>query len=429
MISFLDALPLPALFDWAWTFIQPEYELFRLVKKGDHASVAAYLLQHSTEQIQAAAAYTDSAGRSPLIASCREGHVECLHLMLQHPVLHAMFAMHADGNGNTLLHHACFQGHPEVVRYLLQQNVVASRLNHRFQSPLDVARAGYYDEEELAPSRFLTCVDMLEQRCTIFEGWVYESTDNIASNILGTSSLQSWKRRYCVVLETALRSHVEMVLYGYTGQKGHPTDWTRSRTPCSLVLARLDDAISFHSKQKIFNSKQFAFSLPCRKKCMENPVTDVHSVGTFASMEFAAVDALGYEAWSTFFVQRTSSTTQPLTIPVVARPPAAAAPYQPSAPSIESIHFEEIVQPAAASVTVSAPSARSTPSSAITEQPKSATQTDECVVCFDGPIEAVCVPCGHHAMCMDCASTVIDSGAECPVCRATLREVIKLYRA
>ncbi|RHY33092.1 hypothetical protein DYB32_001866 [Aphanomyces invadans] len=201
--------------------------------------------------------------------------------MLQHPVLHAMFAMHADGNGNTLLHHACFQGHPEVVRYLLQQNVVASRLNHRFQSPLDVARAGYYDEEELAPSRFLTCV-----RSVLF--------NSLTTTLVPIS--------YCVVLETALPSHVEMVLYGYTGQKGHPTDWTRSRTPCSLVLARLDDAISFHSKQKIFNSKQFAFSLPCRKKCMENPVTDVHSVGTFASMEFAAVDALGYEAWSTFFV-------------------------------------------------------------------------------------------------------------------------------
>ncbi|ETV68688.1 hypothetical protein, variant [Aphanomyces astaci] len=292
---------IPSLVDWAWTFVQPEYELLRLAKKGDHAAVAAYLLQHSTEQVQAAANYIDAAGRSPLVVVCREGHVECLHMMLQHPIFHAMFPAYADGNGNTLLHHACFQGQAEVVRYLLQQSVAACRLNHRLQSPLDAARTRFHDEE-FAPSRFLTCIDMLEQRCTIFEGWLYESTDNFASNILGVSSLQSWKRRYCVVLETALPSYVEMVFYGFTAQKGHPSEWTRSFTPTSLVLARIDDDIAFNSKQKIFNSKQFAFSLPCRKKAVAAPVTDVHGFNALASMEFAAVDADGYDSWSHFFV-------------------------------------------------------------------------------------------------------------------------------
>ncbi|RHZ09382.1 hypothetical protein DYB26_009078 [Aphanomyces astaci] len=284
---------IPSLVDWAWTFVQPEYELLRLAKKGDHAAVAAYLLQHSTEQVQAAANYIDAAGRSPLVVVCREGHVECLHMMLQHPIFHAMFPAYADGNGNTLLHHACFQGQAEVVR--------------------------------------------------------------------------------------------------------------------SLVLARIDDDIAFNSKQKIFNSKQFAFSLPCRKKAVAAPVTDVHGFNALASMEFAAVDADGYDSWSHFFVvgaHRHNSPGRSLAL----RPPPheAVALAAPSAPSMESIHFEEVVKPAVA------------------PPPPSG---DECVVCFDGPIEAVCVPCGHHVMCMDCANAVMGAGGECPVCRATLCQVIKLFRA
>ncbi|GMF47963.1 unnamed protein product [Phytophthora fragariaefolia] len=53
---------------------------------------------------------------------------------------------------------------------------------------------------------------------------------------------------------------------------------------------------------------------------------------------------------------------------------------------------------------------------------------DECVICFDGPQEAVCVPCGHNAVCMDCAQELVDTTRLCPVCRQQVREVIRLYR-
>ncbi|KAG7376755.1 hypothetical protein PHYPSEUDO_012780 [Phytophthora pseudosyringae] len=52
----------------------------------------------------------------------------------------------------------------------------------------------------------------------------------------------------------------------------------------------------------------------------------------------------------------------------------------------------------------------------------------ECVICFDGPQSAVCVPCGHNAVCMKCAEEILTTTAECPVCRAHIRELIKLYR-
>lgn len=52
----------------------------------------------------------------------------------------------------------------------------------------------------------------------------------------------------------------------------------------------------------------------------------------------------------------------------------------------------------------------------------------ECVICFDGPQSAVCVPCGHNAICMDCAGELLDTTRLCPVCRVHVREVIKLFR-
>ncbi|KAG9413326.1 hypothetical protein AC1031_012544 [Aphanomyces cochlioides] len=396
-----------SLVDWAWTFVQPEYELFRLAKRGDHVALATYLLQHSHEEIRRAIQYKDDAGRSALHQACRDGHVECIHLMLQHPVIHALLPGHTDASGNGLLHHACVGGHVETLKFLIRENVSPYQLNYRFQSPLDLARTYYHDEED---ARFLKCIEVLEQICTIFEGWIYESTDNLASNFLGVSALQSWRRRYCVVLRTALTSHVELVLYDKDDYSA-TTDislWRRPVNPSSIVLARIDDDIDFNSKQKIFNNKKFAFSLACIKKSMTEPQTNAHG-GGYKTLEFACVDADGYAHWGDFFhtflhPPFSSHPSIPSAAPAVAMPKDDA--LKPSAPSIESIHFEEVVKPSAAP----------------------ALPSSECIICLDGPVEAVCVPCGHHAMCMACATQLYNSSRECPVCRAALNQVIRLYR-
>ncbi|KDO16955.1 hypothetical protein SPRG_17592 [Saprolegnia parasitica CBS 223.65] len=53
----------------------------------------------------------------------------------------------------------------------------------------------------------------------------------------------------------------------------------------------------------------------------------------------------------------------------------------------------------------------------------------ECVVCFDGPQSAVCVPCGHNAVCMRCADHLLAAPVkQCPVCRSSVREIIRLFQ-
>lgn len=50
-----------------------------------------------------------------------------------------------------------------------------------------------------------------------------------------------------------------------------------------------------------------------------------------------------------------------------------------------------------------------------------------CVVCLDAPVEGACVPCGHMAGCMVCLNEIKKKNWGCPVCRANIDQVIKLF--
>lgn len=53
--------------------------------------------------------------------------------------------------------------------------------------------------------------------------------------------------------------------------------------------------------------------------------------------------------------------------------------------------------------------------------------TSSCVICLDAPIEGACVPCGHMAGCMSCLNEVKAKKWGCPVCRANINQIIRLY--
>ncbi|CAA6662480.1 unnamed protein product [Spirodela intermedia] len=50
-----------------------------------------------------------------------------------------------------------------------------------------------------------------------------------------------------------------------------------------------------------------------------------------------------------------------------------------------------------------------------------------CVICADAPVEAACVPCGHMAGCMACLNEVKMKEFGCPVCRADIERIMKIY--
>ncbi|KAF9595397.1 hypothetical protein IFM89_000315 [Coptis chinensis] len=59
----------------------------------------------------------------------------------------------------------------------------------------------------------------------------------------------------------------------------------------------------------------------------------------------------------------------------------------------------------------------------------SATQSgpSSCVICLDAPLEGACVPCGHMAGCMSCLNEIRAKKWGCPVCRAKVKQVLRIY--
>ena len=50
-----------------------------------------------------------------------------------------------------------------------------------------------------------------------------------------------------------------------------------------------------------------------------------------------------------------------------------------------------------------------------------------CVICLDAPVEGACIPCGHMAGCMSCLNEIKEKKWGCPVCRAKIDQVVKLF--
>eukprot|EP01096_Ripella_sp_DP13-Kostka_P011876 TRINITY_DN4883_c0_g4_i1.p1 TRINITY_DN4883_c0_g4~~TRINITY_DN4883_c0_g4_i1.p1 ORF type:complete len:205 (+),score=54.05 TRINITY_DN4883_c0_g4_i1:136-750(+) len=53
---------------------------------------------------------------------------------------------------------------------------------------------------------------------------------------------------------------------------------------------------------------------------------------------------------------------------------------------------------------------------------------DLCIICMDGPKEAVFFRCGHVATCMECASHLLQRGDGCPFCRQQIVDIVRGYK-
>ncbi|KAM3356592.1 AMSH-like ubiquitin thioesterase 3 [Capsicum galapagoense] len=102
----------------------------------------------------------------------------------------------------------------------------------------------------------------------------------------------------------------------------------------------------------------------------------------------------------------------------------------PSAPPIENL----VIGDEAPSQTSSSESSFADSSSATTENSSKKTHDEgcsrtasSCIICYESPIEGACVPCGHMAGCMSCLNEIKAKSWGCPVCRAEIELVLRLY--
>lgn len=50
----------------------------------------------------------------------------------------------------------------------------------------------------------------------------------------------------------------------------------------------------------------------------------------------------------------------------------------------------------------------------------------ECVVCFEKMSDTLFEPCGHKAVCFDCANDIVRLSGTCPLCAGEIRKLIKI---
>lgn len=57
------------------------------------------------------------------------------------------------------------------------------------------------------------------------------------------------------------------------------------------------------------------------------------------------------------------------------------------------------------------------------------TSCAECIICYTKKIDAVLYSCGHMSLCYDCALKQWRMGTgHCPLCRAVIKDVIRIYK-
>ncbi|XP_050374387.1 putative E3 ubiquitin-protein ligase XBAT34 isoform X2 [Argentina anserina] len=129
-----------------------------------------------------------------------------------------------------------------------------------------------------------------------------------------------------------------------------------------------------------------------------------------------------------------STQTAPTSEIVVSSTQSAANPSAPppSAPPVldESLDEYPIAYPSIddSPIDLSNPTVESTQSiPPMVDEKKGDEVSSSCVICLDAPVEGACIPCGHMAGCMSCLTEIKGKKWGCPVCRAKIEQVVRLY--
>lgn len=107
--------------------------------------------------------------------------------------------------------------------------------------------------------------------------------------------------------------------------------------------------------------------------------------------------------------------------------PPDAVPSAPSAAADEILDDGAIHYPSIDSspIDLSSTAAQNVQSGA--GEGKEEASSSSCVICLDAPVEGACIPCGHMAGCMNCLTEIKSKKWGCPVCRAKIDQVVRLY--
>ncbi|CEG41280.1 hypothetical protein PPTG_02340 [Plasmopara halstedii] len=192
-------------------------------------------------------------GRTALLEAAAKGYCECARMLIKAGANCNV----KDLRMNTPLHFACKRAQSELVQLLLEvPTMIPFEVNLYMKTPLDIARKRFSTEEvEDEAQAYAKCIDLLEKSFYLYSGWLYEKTDNVLSYISRVSSLHSWTRRWCVVLERGDPDVLELAFFN------KDSDGVRSVCPTSVMLYNVAAGSEVTNDSSWLSRKKFAFIL------------------------------------------------------------------------------------------------------------------------------------------------------------------------
>ncbi|XP_010527401.1 PREDICTED: putative E3 ubiquitin-protein ligase XBAT35 [Tarenaya hassleriana] len=407
--------------------------------------------------------WIDREGKTPLILACMSAEL--------YDVTKTLIELGANVNAyrsgrhaGTPLHHAAKRGLENTVKLLLSHSANPLVLNDNCQTPLEVARVKGYSN----------VVRAIESHICLYSGWMREFYGPGFLEVFAPQLLS--RRVWVVILPTGSRNptkpfKLELSVYASL-QDAQP------RTRMELWKANLEEPKPNQSDSSVIiidNSTKLRLKLApanegdreqLHRFCdackgipqsmnppafMRNPQTasapptseDLElAMAINASLQSATNQMPGLDHCSISEEASSSSTVPP---PPPPPPEARASDFtthegtipeepKPSAPPF----VDDVITTAGENGHIHYPSIDSSPIevpslSPVMSVPATGEKNEEgssgtCSICLDAPSEAACVPCGHVAGCMSCLNEIKSKKWGCPVCRAEINQVIKLYR-
>lgn len=423
--------------------------------------------------------WIDREGKTPLILACM--NPELLHVAKTLLELGANANYHRPGrHAGTPLHHAAKRGLEKTVKFLLSHGANPLLMNDDCQTPLDVARA----------KGFSNVVRAIESHICLFSGWMREFygpgflealapqllSRKVWVVILPTGSRGSRSMSKPMKLDLAIytglqdaqpRSHIPLwkanleepkpnqpdtsVILHYTPKTRYKlapakeNDWQQLQwfcDACKGITQAMQPAFLQNSQAPAAQATApldtedlelaMALNASIQSAISETPAFDLHSGSDASASTSSSFQNSGNAPISSIPPKACSSDWTPTEASSSGSSTQAALPVtnqiseiSPSAPPIANEMVED--------GPIQYPSIDNTPIDLSTSTDSSIQKTEHgnsssCVVCFDAPSEAACVPCGHVAGCISCLNEIKAKNWGCPVCRTKIEQVIKIYR-
>ncbi|CAN7073924.1 unnamed protein product, partial [Brassica oleracea var. botrytis] len=406
--------------------------------------------------------WMDREGKKPLIMACMNSEL--------YDVAETLIELGANVNAycparhaGTPLHHAAKRGFENTVKLLLSHGANPLVLNDDCQTPLEVARV----------KGFSNVVRAIESHICLFSGWMREFYGPAILDLFAPQLLS--RKVWVVIVPTGSRNpakplKLELVIYASLQDaqpravmplwKANLEEPKAKQSDTSVIIVE-NSTIPRRRRQRRKRRHQVVRQIRLRlapsiegdeqqlkwfcDACKGIPQTTypsnfLQTAPSAPPLHHAMSETPNANHHS--IDEASSSTTPPPPPPssgkastsglnshesVIVHEPSPSAPPLTDDDDVQTLADGPVHYPTIDSTPVDVSSSSPLPPSAEGEK-KEDGSAGQCSVCLDALSDAVCVPCGHVAGCTSCLTEIKSKNLGCPVCRAKIDQIVKVYR-